>query len=145
MDGPWPRPHHRRVKPAQVGAADVPRDPQGLDDPVRDRVGQAGLERVEALAEPTGDAVVLGERREGGPQLDRAALKAAADAEKRGWALSEEKNLWYLEQLKAKGMSIEKPSQAFKAELQKVGGTLLEDWLKKAGPEGKAVVDAFRK
>jgi TRAP-type transport system periplasmic protein len=81
--------------------------------------------------------------------LDKATqeglLKAAADAEKRGWALSEEKNLWYLEQLKAKGMSIEKPSPAFKAELQKVGGTLLEDWLKKAGPDGKAVVDAFRK
>lgn len=71
-------------------------------------------------------------------------LKAAAEAEKRGWALSEEKNGWYLEQLKAKGMSIEKPSPAFKAELQKVGETLLQDWLKKAGPEGKTVVDAFR-
>ena len=44
-----------------------------------------------------------------------------------------------------KGMTIEKPSPAFKAELQKVGETLLQDWLKKAGPEGKAVVDAFRK
>ena len=74
-----------------------------------------------------------------------AVLKAAADAEKRGWALSEEKNVWYIEQLKAKGMTIEKPSPAFKAELQKVGETLLQDWLKKAGPEGKAVVDAFRK
>ena len=74
-----------------------------------------------------------------------ALLKAAADAEKRGWALSEEKNVWYIEQLKAKGMTIEKPSPAFKAELQKVGETLLQDWLKKAGPEGKAVVDAFRK
>jgi TRAP-type transport system periplasmic protein len=81
--------------------------------------------------------------------LDKATqeglLKAAADAEKRGWALSEEKNGWYLEQLKAKGMSIEKPSPAFKAELQKVGETLLQDWLKKAGPDGKAVVDSFRK
>ena len=74
-----------------------------------------------------------------------ALLKAAADAEKRGWALSEEKNVWYIEQLKAKGMTIEKPSPAFKAELQKVGETLLQDWLKKAGPEGKAGVDAFRK
>jgi TRAP-type C4-dicarboxylate transport system substrate-binding protein len=82
-------------------------------------------------------------------KLDKATqtalLKASADAEKRGWALSEEKNGWYLEQLKAKGMSIEKPSPAFKAELQKLGETLLQDWLKKAGPEGKAVVDSFRK
>jgi TRAP-type C4-dicarboxylate transport system substrate-binding protein len=81
--------------------------------------------------------------------LDKPAqaglLKAAADAETRGWALSEEKNGWYLDQLKTKGMSIEQPSPAFKAELQKLGETLLQDWLKKAGPDGKAVVDAFRK
>ena len=81
--------------------------------------------------------------------LDKAAqaglLKAAADAETRGWALSEEKNGWYLEQLKSKGMSIEQPTATFKAELQKLGDTLLQDWLKKAGPEGKAVVDEFRK
>jgi TRAP-type C4-dicarboxylate transport system substrate-binding protein len=74
-----------------------------------------------------------------------ALLKSSAEAEKRGWALSEEKNGWYLDQLKAKGMSIEKPSPAFKAELQKVGETLLQDWLKKAGPDGKTVVDSFRK
>ena len=81
--------------------------------------------------------------------LDKASqdglLKAAADAEKRGWALSEEKNGWYIDQLKSKGMSIEKPSPQFKGELQKVGETLLQDWLKKAGAEGTAVVDAFRK
>jgi len=81
--------------------------------------------------------------------LDKASqdalLKAAAEAEKRGWASSEEKNGWYLEQLKSKGMSIEKPSPQFKSELQKVGETLLQDWLKKASDEGKAVVEAYRK
>ena len=81
--------------------------------------------------------------------LDKASqdalLKAAAEAEKRGWALSEEKNGWYLDQLKSKGMSIEKPSAQFKSELQKVGETLLQDWLKKASDEGKSVVEAFRK
>ena len=34
-----------------------------------------------------------------------AVLKAAADAETRGWKLSEEKNGWYIDQLKAKGMT----------------------------------------
>jgi hypothetical protein len=29
--------------------------------------------------------------------------------------------------------------------MRKVGDTLLADWLKKAGAEGKAIVDAFRK
>ena len=81
--------------------------------------------------------------------LDKATqdglMKAASEAEARGWALSQEKNGWYLEQLKSKGMSIEQPSATFKGELQKVGDTLLQDWLKKAGAEGKAVVDTFRK
>jgi hypothetical protein len=35
-----------------------------------------------------------------------ALLKAAADAETRGWKLSEEKNGWYVDQLKGKGMTM---------------------------------------
>ncbi|MGE0803806.1 MAG: TRAP transporter substrate-binding protein, partial [Lautropia sp.] len=75
----------------------------------------------------------------------KAVLAAAADAEKRGWAVSQEKNGWYLDQLRAKGMTIEPPSAQLTAGLKKVGGVLLDDWLKKAGAEGQAVVDAFRK
>ena len=74
-----------------------------------------------------------------------AVLKAAADAETRGWKASEEKNSWYLDQLKQKGMSIVKPSPQLTADLKKVGDVMLQDWLKKAGPEGQASVDAFRK
>src|SRR4030095_9203458 len=44
-----------------------------------------------------------------------AVLKAAADAEVRGWKLSEEKTGWYLDQLKGKGMSILVPSEQLKA------------------------------
>jgi hypothetical protein len=29
--------------------------------------------------------------------------------------------------------------------MKKVGDTMLKEWLDKAGPEGKALVDAFRK
>jgi TRAP-type C4-dicarboxylate transport system substrate-binding protein len=74
-----------------------------------------------------------------------ALLKAAADAEARGWKLSEEKNQWYIDQLKAKGMNIVQPSTQLKADLKKVGDTMLNDWLAKAGADGKAVVDAYRK
>ncbi|MDP3135588.1 MAG: TRAP transporter substrate-binding protein [Burkholderiaceae bacterium] len=81
--------------------------------------------------------------------LDRptqaAVLKAAADAETRGWKLSEEKNKWYTDQLKAKGMNIVQPTAQLRADLKKVGDTMLTDWLAKAGPEGRAAVDAFRK
>jgi TRAP-type C4-dicarboxylate transport system substrate-binding protein len=74
-----------------------------------------------------------------------AVSKAAADAEARGWKLSEEKNGWYLEQLKGKGMNIVTPAPALMSGLKKVGDEMLADWLKKAGPDGQAVVDAFRK
>ena len=74
-----------------------------------------------------------------------ALLKAAADAETRGWKVSMEKNGWYLDQLKARGMNIIKPNPQFAAELKKIGDVMVADWLKKAGPEGQAIVDAYRK
>src|SRR6266545_5557790 len=73
-----------------------------------------------------------------------ALLKAAADAEARGWKLSEEKTAWYVDQLKQKGMSIVKPSEQLTADLRKVGNLMLAEWLRKAGPEGRKVIDAYR-
>ena len=72
-------------------------------------------------------------------------MKAAADAEARGWAASEKVNTDTLATLKANGMAVEPPSAALKADLQKVGETMLKEWLDKAGPEGKALIDAYRK
>jgi TRAP-type C4-dicarboxylate transport system substrate-binding protein len=74
-----------------------------------------------------------------------ALLKAGADAEKRGWALSEEKNGWYVEQLRKAGMTIDKPAPQLAADLKKVGDTMLADWLKKAGADGQGLIDAYRK
>jgi len=73
-----------------------------------------------------------------------ALLKAAADAEARGWKLSEEKNGWYVDQLKQKGMSIIRPSEQLTADLRKVGNLMLAEWLRKAGPEGRKVIDDYR-
>ena len=70
-----------------------------------------------------------------------AILKAAADAEVRGWKLSEEKNGWYVDQLKAKGMLIEKPSEQLMADLRRVGNYMLAEWQRKAGDEGRKVID----
>jgi TRAP-type C4-dicarboxylate transport system substrate-binding protein len=74
-----------------------------------------------------------------------ALLKAGADAETRGWATSRAKNTEYLELLKKNGMNIVPPSPALKADMKKVGDTMLQEWLQKAGPEGQAVVDAYKK
>ncbi len=74
-----------------------------------------------------------------------AVLKAAAAAEERGWKTSEEKTKWYLEQLTKNGMNVQPPSPKLKADFQKIGETMTGEWLKTAGPDGKAIVDAFRK
>ena len=72
-------------------------------------------------------------------------LKAAADAEARGMAASKRVNVESIEKLKANGMSIVVPSAQLKADMKKVGDTMVKEWLDKSGPEGKAVVDAFSK
>ncbi len=74
-----------------------------------------------------------------------AVQKAAADAEVRGWAASRKVNTESVEKLKANGMSIMPPSAQLKADMKKVGDTMLTEWLDKAGPDGKALIDAFRK
>lgn len=75
----------------------------------------------------------------------QAVLKAAADAETRGWAASQAVNTKTLETLKTNGMQVLPPSPALKADLKKVGDVMLKEWLDKAGPEGQAIVDAYRK
>jgi TRAP-type C4-dicarboxylate transport system substrate-binding protein len=72
-----------------------------------------------------------------------AVRKAAADAETRGWAASQKANGETLDKLKGGGMQILPPSAALKADMKKVGDTMLKEWLDKAGPEGKQLVDAF--
>lgn len=83
----------------------------------------------DALDKPTQDAV----------------LKAAADAEVRGWNASKKVNVESLDKLKANGMTIHTPSAQLKADMQKVGDTMLKEWLEKAGPEGQALMGAYRK
>ncbi|HEY5796820.1 MAG TPA: TRAP transporter substrate-binding protein [Bosea sp. (in: a-proteobacteria)] len=74
-----------------------------------------------------------------------AILKSAATAEERGWKMWQEKAGWYLDQLKAKGMKVQTPSPELAAGFKKAGDTLTADWLKKAGADGQAIVDAYKK
>jgi TRAP-type C4-dicarboxylate transport system substrate-binding protein len=83
----------------------------------------------DALDKPTQDAV----------------MKAAAAAETRGWKISEEKNDFYKKALAEKGMKILPPSTKLVADFRQVGGVMVDDWVKKAGPDGKTILDAYRK
>ncbi len=79
------------------------------------------------------------------PATQAAVTKAAADAETRGWKISEEKNDWYKKALTEKGMKIMAPSPKLMADMRQVGAIMLTDWEKRAGGEGQAIVTAFRK
>ena len=74
-----------------------------------------------------------------------ALLKVAAAAEERGWKIGPEKAEWYVKELRAKGMKVEPPTKAVAEGMKKIGDTLTVDWLQKAGAEGKAVLDAYKK
>jgi TRAP-type C4-dicarboxylate transport system substrate-binding protein len=75
----------------------------------------------------------------------QALLKCAQEAEARGWKVSEEKNKWYQEQLAKNGMTVAPPPAQLQKDFVKIGDTLREEWLKTAGPDGKAVLDSYRK
>ena len=73
-----------------------------------------------------------------------ALTKAAADAEVRGWKLSEEKNEWYKKALSEKGMNILVPPAKLASDMKQVGTIMLADWQKKAGAEGETIVSNFK-
>jgi len=89
----------------------------------------ANRKAFEALDKPTQDAL----------------LKAAAEAEARGWKSSEDKTAGYLDVLRKNGMQVLPPSERMSAEFKRVGEALLEDWLKRTGADGKAILDAYGK
>jgi TRAP-type C4-dicarboxylate transport system substrate-binding protein len=74
-----------------------------------------------------------------------ALKKAAAQAEERGWKLSQEKNTWYRQELSKNGMAIVEPTSELKDGLQKVGKQMIAEWLKNAGADGQAMIDAYDK
>jgi TRAP-type C4-dicarboxylate transport system substrate-binding protein len=74
-----------------------------------------------------------------------AVRKAAAAAEARGLAASQRINTETLAKLSANGMQVVTPSPALKAELKKIGDTMLKEWLEKAGADGTALVNAYSK
>lgn len=74
-----------------------------------------------------------------------AVLNAAAAAEARGWKLCEEKTKWYNEQLVKNGMTVADPSPQLRSDFEKVGQTMIAEWIKQTGADGQAVIDAFKK
>jgi TRAP-type transport system periplasmic protein len=74
-----------------------------------------------------------------------ALLKVAAAAGERGWKTSDQKDDEYLKELAARGMTVDRSSDKLKRELKSIGERMSAEWLKQAGPDGQAILDAYRK
>ena len=76
--------------------------------------------------------------------VQAAVLEAAAKAEPRGWKMSEGTTVTQLKTLQDKGMTVTTPSPELRAQLEKIGATLIDEWVKKAGEVGQTVIRKFR-
>jgi TRAP-type C4-dicarboxylate transport system substrate-binding protein len=79
------------------------------------------------------------------PAVQKAVTDAAAAAEKRGWDTARAQTATLTQTLASKGMTVGKTPPAIEADLAKIGATMAEDWVKKAGPDGKAAIDAAKR
>jgi TRAP-type C4-dicarboxylate transport system substrate-binding protein len=79
------------------------------------------------------------------PAEQKAVTDAAKVAEERGWKLSIEEMTIKTNALKAAGIKVTAPTPELKAGLAKIGETITAEWEKSAGPDGAAMLAAYRK
>jgi TRAP-type C4-dicarboxylate transport system substrate-binding protein len=78
------------------------------------------------------------------PDLQKTLLAAGAAAEKHGWELSKQREQAANKMLADNGMTVHAPDAALMSAMNKVGDTIAAEWLKAAGPDGEAIVKAYR-
>ncbi|MCO6418280.1 TRAP transporter substrate-binding protein [Siccirubricoccus sp. KC 17139] len=78
------------------------------------------------------------------PVQQQAIRAAAARAEARGWAMSDEAAAALQAQLASRGMTVAEPSPELLAGLATVGNAIAEEWVGRAGPDGRKALDAYR-
>jgi TRAP-type C4-dicarboxylate transport system substrate-binding protein len=75
----------------------------------------------------------------------KAVTDAAKVAEERGWKFSTDEMAIKTKALKDAGIKVVTPSPELKAGLAKIGGVITSEWEKAAGPDGAAMLAAYRK
>ena len=75
----------------------------------------------------------------------KAVLSASAAAEARGRKTSEAENEGYKKTMASKGIKILQPPARLTTEFEAIGKQMTEEWVKKAGADGEAILTGFRK
>jgi TRAP-type transport system periplasmic protein len=73
-----------------------------------------------------------------------AVHQAATAAESRGWKTSESENEGYVKTMAEHGIKIMKPPAKLSSEFEAIGRQMADEWAKKAGAEGDAILKAYR-
>jgi len=73
------------------------------------------------------------------PPVRDAVLKAAAEAEQRGWAMSEAVASESVAQLQAKGVKVDRVPAEFEAELKRMGEKFSREWVQSVGNEANRI------
>jgi TRAP-type C4-dicarboxylate transport system substrate-binding protein len=94
----------------------------------------------------TKNAVIISRRAlEGLPaELQQAIRAAAMKAEERGYQLSREAQQQTEQTLASRGMQIVPATPAFMDGLRQVSRTMTDEWVARAGEDGKKLIDAYR-
>jgi TRAP-type C4-dicarboxylate transport system substrate-binding protein len=75
----------------------------------------------------------------------KSIKEIAAKAEEKGWATSSAENDDLLKTMSQHGIHVEAPNAKLKQQLDAIGKKMAENWAKKAGSDGTAILAAFRK
>lgn len=78
------------------------------------------------------------------PDIQKAVLAAAAEAETRGWEMAKADDVAQRKILEENGMDVSNGSEELNAELHKIGDKMAEAWSQEAGEAGQKVLEAYR-
>ena len=77
--------------------------------------------------------------------VQQAVNTAAKAAETRGWQMSMKETADKTAALKQNGMTVHTPTPELMAGLKGIGKEMTDEWKKKAGADGQAILDAYAK
>ncbi len=78
------------------------------------------------------------------PALQKEVVSIAAKAEAQGWATSEAEDEGFKKTMASKGITVQKPNAKLAAELNAIGKTMAQDWVKKTGPDAQAILNELQ-
>lgn len=76
--------------------------------------------------------------------VQAAVLEAAAEAETRGWEMSQVETAEKTQALRDNGITVVEPSDTLREEFAAIGQTIAEEWKARAGADGAALLEAFQ-